>query len=335
MHPHPFLAFTFALLLAICAQAVSAETAPVAVDVGIASPVTLFDSVPGSTCGKHLRAGLPAASDQLLCRQGYAVGYNYKTREADWVAYHVTAASVAGRVERNNHFREDVEIPAGLRATLSDYAGSGYDRGHLAPAATMDFNLTSMDESFLLSNIAPQLPGFNRAGWADLEQYIRDCAGKTGELYVVTGPIFTATTRRSLGAGVAIPDAYYKVILKPTAPVSAFAVRIPHRAFSVGEIPSYVVSVDQVEAETGMDFFSAVTDTIEASVERITTPICALPWTRTKTAGNSENSGYSCAVNKHCSEMTSCDEAYFYLRSCGQTALDRDKDGVPCESICR
>lgn len=112
------------------------------------------------TCGKHLDVGLPSDQpDQVLCRDGYAVGYNFQTKNADWVAYHITAESVNASYKRSNSFKEDSELPDYARSTLADYSGSGYDRGHLAPSATMDFSQDSMKQSFLMSNMSPQLPG--------------------------------------------------------------------------------------------------------------------------------------------------------------------------------
>ena len=82
------------------------------------------------TCGQHLDKGIPSSnSDQFLCRDGYAVGYNYNTKNADWVAYHITAESVNITNKRSNAFQEDTEMPDYARSTLADYKGSGYDRG--------------------------------------------------------------------------------------------------------------------------------------------------------------------------------------------------------------
>ena len=83
--------------------------------------------------------GIPGPEDQLLCREGYAVGYDYDRKVPSWVAYRLTPESVNKRFERSNKFKEDPEIPNQYRSTLSDYKGSGYDRGHMAASATVDF----------------------------------------------------------------------------------------------------------------------------------------------------------------------------------------------------
>ena len=217
-------------------------------------------------CGQHLERGQPSQfSDQVLCREGYAAGYNYQTKNADWVAYHITAESVNLNYKRTNAFKSDSELPKETRSTLSDYAGSGYDRGHLAPSATMDFSRQSMLQSFLLSNISPQLAGFNRVGWRALEKHVRDLANEYQELYVVTGPIYQGQEEK-IGRGVVVPGAFYKVILDPYFN-DAIAFIVPHRNVSAEELSHFIVTIDEVEDQTGLDFFSKTPDTIEQQME--------------------------------------------------------------------
>ncbi|MDC5810404.1 DNA/RNA non-specific endonuclease [Vibrio europaeus] len=218
------------------------------------------------TCGKHLDVGLPSEQpDQVLCRDGYAVGYNFQTKNADWVAYHITAESVNASFKRSNSFKEDSELPDYARSTLADYSGSGYDRGHLAPSATMDFSQDSMKQSFLMSNMSPQLPGFNRVGWRILEEHVRDLANEYNELYVVTGPIYQGN-ESTIGSNVIIPSAFYKVVLDP-AFNEAIAFIVPHRDVSSSELASFITTIDAVEQQTGLDFFSLIADSTEESME--------------------------------------------------------------------
>jgi len=218
------------------------------------------------TCAKHLDVGLPSyQSDQVLCRDGYAVGYNYQTKNADWVAYHITAESVNASFKRSNSFKEDSELPDYARSKLVDYSGSGYDRGHLAPSATMDFSQDSMKQSFLMSNMSPQLPGFNRVGWRVLEEHVRDLANEYNELYVVTGPIYQGN-ESTIGNNVVIPSAFYKVILDP-AFNEAIAFVVPHRDVSSSELANFVTTIDNVEQQTGLDFFSLIADSTEETME--------------------------------------------------------------------
>ena len=235
----------------------------------LVSLVTLL-SLPAlaETCGQHLDKGMPSTnSDQFLCRHGYAVGYNYDTKNADWVAYHITAESVNITNKRSNTFKEDTEMPDYARSTLADYKGSGYDRGHLAPSATMDFTRESMQQSFLMSNMSPQLPGFNRVGWRVLEEHVRDLANEYNELYVVTGPIYEGN-EGTIGNGVVIPSAFYKVILDPSFD-EAIAFIVPHRDVSSSELANFITTIDEVERQTGLDFFAQTPDSIEDNMESV------------------------------------------------------------------
>ncbi len=216
-------------------------------------------------CYQHLDKGAPSTSDQQLCRDGYAVGYNYQSKVADWVAYHITRDSVNAFYERSNSFKTDYELPSSYRSTSSDYSKSGYDRGHLAPSGTMDFTQESMKQSFLMSNMAPQLPGFNRGGWKALEEKVRQWANDYNELYVVSGPIWTGN-ETYIGNGVYIPNAFYKVILDP-AYNDAIAFIMPHRKVSASELPNFITTVDEVERLTHLDFFNHLPDSIENSIE--------------------------------------------------------------------
>jgi endonuclease G len=205
-------------------------------------------------CGDHDRHGVPATSDALLCRVDYLVGYNATRKAADWVAYHVTAEGAEQDIERTDDFRADDEIDADAQAQLNDYKYSGYDRGHMFPAALATTD-ASMSESFLLSNITPQLPGFNRKGWKDLESWVRHCASEVGELDVVTGVIYDEDVT-DIGDGVQIADMYYKIVHHNGA-VQAFLVI--HAPADMDNVSHWEISEEELEALTGVDFFAAKT----------------------------------------------------------------------------
>lgn len=225
----------------------------------------LFSASSLANCHNHLNFGVPGNSDQQLCREGYALGYNYSTKVADWVAYRLTADSVNLSFTRSDKFKEDGELPVSSRSTLSDYYKSGYDRGHMAPRASVDVTKNAELESFLMSNMAPQRPGFNRVGWRILEETIRDWANTYGELHVVTGPIYY-DNEANIGEGVAIPGAFYKVILDPYYN-EAIGFVIPHRDVSGSELEGFITTVDEVEALTGLDFFADLPDKVEIEAE--------------------------------------------------------------------
>ncbi len=202
-----------------------------------------------------------AKSDMYLCRDGYVVGYNYQTKQPAWVAFRLTKSKVANRYDRNDSFREDTDIPYVYRATLSDYKKSGYDRGHLASYASMDFSKKSAYESFLMSNMSPQKPALNRQGWERLETYERVWANMYDSVYIYTGPIYKKKkVYKTIGSnGVAVPDYYYKIIYVPSED-KAIAFVMPNSKVNKGDVSKYRESINHIEERTGLHFLSNIND---------------------------------------------------------------------------
>ena len=158
---------------------------------------------------------------------------------------------------RTNRFREDPEVPTGS-ATNADYRKSGYDRGHLAPAADMAFSVQTMADSFFFSNMSPQVPAFNRGIWKRLEEQVRKFALQEGEIMVVTGPVLPKEKSITIGNNkVTVPDRYYKVVYDLTPPQKMIGFIIPNSG-STRPLQDFAVTVDAVEKETGLNFFSLV-----------------------------------------------------------------------------
>ena len=204
----------------------------------------------------NLKLGVPGMADEVIDRRGYALGYSEELEQPLWVAYRLTADEVRNRkAGRTDDFRVDPYIATGS-ARPEDYAKSGFDRGHLAPAADMGWSEKTMSESFYFSNMTPQNPDFNRGAWRKLEEKVRDWAVDYGELYVVTGPV-PARTGRMIGENkVAVPPACYKVIYAPKArPPRMIGFVLPN-AQSSRDLREFAVPVAAVEKLTGLDFFS-------------------------------------------------------------------------------
>ncbi len=234
--------------------------------VAIGMALSTFPSLAaGFQCGEHVTLGVPGQSSQLLCREGYAAGYNYDTKVSDWVSYRMTATSAQGQVPRKDAFAEDKEVPVQFRATLSDYKGSGYDRGHQAPAADMRSTANTMKQSFLLTNMTPQLPALNQGAWRILEEKTRQWAITYKSVQVITGPIFTHSDG-AIGNGVTVPHAYYRVVMD-LAGKRAIAFILPQENVSASRLADYVVTVDEVEEQTGLDFFTELPDEQEEAME--------------------------------------------------------------------
>lgn len=169
--------------------------------------------------------------------------------------------------QRTNKFRSDPQIPTGS-ATPGDYRRSGYDRGHLAPAADMAFSGRTMADSFFMSNMSPQKPAFNRGIWKELEALVRYFAITERKIVVVTGPILPKEKTVTSGANrVTVPTHYYKVIFDLTPPRKMIGFILPNEG-SDEPLASFAVTVDAVEKATGLNFFSKVTKTEQDRLER-------------------------------------------------------------------
>lgn len=207
----------------------------------------------------NLMLGIPGKADCIINREGYALGYIEHHEQPAWVIYKLTAEEATTKAtKRSNKFKADPEIPTGS-ATPADYYRSGYDRGHLAPAADMAFSVKTMEDSFYMSNMSPQKPQFNRGIWKDLETKVRNFAIKEGEIYVVTGPILPPKEKTiTIGDNhVTVPERYYKVVYDLTPPQKMIGFILPN-AGSDKDIFDYAVTVDAVEEATGLDFFSVL-----------------------------------------------------------------------------
>jgi endonuclease G len=196
----------------------------------------------------------------------YSLSYSETDKQAEWVAYYLTPASINGSEKRSSKFLADPLISNPLKP--GSYAKSGYDRGHLCPAADMKLNTVSMTESFYMSNMSPQTPSFNRGIWSKLEDKVRDWALQKNGLYVVTGPLLNKSCG-FVNQKITVPCAYYKIIFKQTAKsVEAIAFLLPN-AGSTQPLKQFVVTIDYLENLTGIDFFASLPDNQEAKFESI------------------------------------------------------------------
>lgn len=204
--------------------------------------------------------------DQIIHHVAYTLEYNEQYEQAEWVCYLLTKDRVFGTVNRTDNFRSDPLVETGS-ATLADYKGSGYDRGHLAPAADMKWSEQVMSESFFMSNMSPQKPGFNRGIWKNLESLIRTCAVENEEIYIVTGPVLKGALSTIGQNEVAVPEYYYKVILDYKEPeLKGIGFIMPNESLKL-PLQNYTVTIDSVENFTGIDFFPVLSDEIEEKIE--------------------------------------------------------------------
>lgn len=210
------------------------------------------------------------AEDHQIRKFGnFVICYRESYEQAEWAAYCLEREELVKNASRGNDFRPDPEIKTGS-ASLADYKKSGYDRGHLAPAADFAFSEEAMSESFYLSNMSPQAPGLNREIWQYLEGQVRKWADAYGKVYVVTGPVLEKNAEEYdyIGSNkVSVPEYYYKVLLAPEKEsAKAIAFILPNKKCP-DTFWDYAVSIDEVEKRTCIDFFHLMEDTLENKLE--------------------------------------------------------------------
>lgn len=198
------------------------------------------------------------ADNEYIEHSAFHLSYNEAYEQANWVVYLLTRTRLEQEsVERTDYFRSDDAVST-VSAKSDDYTGSGYDRGHLAPAAVMAFDEEAMKESFYMSNISPQKPSFNRGGWRSLENLVREWAEVEDSLIVVTGPVFNEEAERIGENQVLVPDAFFKVILDITQPeIKTIAFLMPNEKIDKPLI-EYALTVDELERRINYDFFARI-----------------------------------------------------------------------------
>lgn len=204
--------------------------------------------------------------EQIISHAAYTVSYNPEWRVPNWVSYELTEYEIKGDLERSDKFVVDPEVK-GVCATNEDYAHSGYDRGHMAPAADMKWNTRVMKECFYFSNMCPQKHSLNAGRWKTLEEKVRDWAREDSAIVIICGPIVDRGYKTIGPDRVAVPQRFFKVILAPYLNSPKAIGFIMKNDKEESPLSSYAVSVDSVEKLTGMDFFSALPDNLENRIE--------------------------------------------------------------------
>ncbi|MBT8220386.1 MAG: DNA/RNA non-specific endonuclease [Bacteroidia bacterium] len=209
---------------------------------------------------------LPNASrGQVIHHRHYSLSYFEEAEQAEWVAYYLTRASlIKPNVPRSRRFKEDDAVKT-RSSTYYDYRGSGFDRGHLVPAADMAFDHQAMQETFLMSNISPQKKAFNGGIWKELEENVRDWAFKYRGLYVCSGPVFDEKPDEIGQSEVWVPDAFFKAILDLESADQKGIGFIISNEVSYEPLMNYAVTIDELERQTGFDFFDDLLEDQEES----------------------------------------------------------------------
>lgn len=207
-----------------------------------------------------------STTNQIIRHSYYTLSYHEEHEQAEWVAYQLQPNSNSTSDFKRPYFTEDPKVQT-ASADWRNYRNSGYDKGHLCPAGDMKFSKQAYDDTFYTSNISPQKPDFNAGVWNRLEQKVRYWADKYDGLFVVTGGVLEPNLRTIGKEEVSVPNAFYKVLFrKDDDKLRTIAFLVPHEN-SEQPLYSFVISIDELEKRTGIDFFHQLPDTIEKRME--------------------------------------------------------------------
>jgi len=202
---------------------------------------------------------------QYIIKKNYAIHYRYDTKTAEYVVEHPTLEKINGKSKRKDDFRPDPEIAKQHQSLLSDYAGNPFDRGHLVPAGDNTQNDDVMSESFFLSNMVPQVPNHNRGIWKQLETAIRIWVNEGKDIYVITGTFYNKE-HTEIGKRVGVPDYMWKVIIDAKSK-KGIAFWFPNAPLPVADLPKYIVSIDEIEQKTSINFNPKMPEKLQKVLE--------------------------------------------------------------------
>ncbi len=210
---------------------------------------------------------LPRSTTGMIVQhEHFVLSYSEPHEQAEWVAYQLKKEHLTYDDRERPYFIEDPKVKS-KSADWKNYRGSGYDRGHLCPAGDRRFSEYAYNETFYTSNISPQDREFNAGVWNRLEQQVRFWCKKYGDLIVVTGGVLEDGLEEIGTEDVDVPDHFYKIILRNNDDSSsALAFLIPNEP-SGQSIQHFLVSIDQVENITGIDFFEKQSKDWQEKVE--------------------------------------------------------------------
>jgi endonuclease G len=210
---------------------------------------------PVQQCQVHAPYGFPNTQGvQLLCQQAYLVGYDAAAKLPKFVTYELLPQNAIGCVARTNAFATNQFVPNG--ATPQDYAGTGYDKGHMSPDGDLSWDTQVEFESFLMTNMSPQAGSLNRGIWKLLETSVRGWAVQRNQSYTIyVGGIYNAQDKK-IGNGVVVPHGFYKIVINnQTKEVAGWG--FPHVApypnFG-NDLTKFRLPINSIEQASGVKF---------------------------------------------------------------------------------
>lgn len=212
---------------------------------------------------------LPASTTGAIVKHNFfTLSYSEKDEQAEWVAYELNKKDLTNNEFERPYFIEDKKVKT-KSADWRNYKNSGYDRGHLCPAGDRKMSFEAYNETFLTSNISPQDRAFNSGIWNRLEQKVRYWAERYDGVYIVAGGVLKGNMQTIGDENVSVPNDFYKIVVDVSnGNYKAIAFIIPNKP-SDKSFYEYAVSIDEIEAKTGIDFFPKLPDSVENKMEQI------------------------------------------------------------------
>ncbi|WP_282143846.1 DNA/RNA non-specific endonuclease [Cellulophaga baltica] len=251
-------------------------------DVSVGAGVASKDS--NITFGNPSDAGV-LSDNYYLDNTDYVLSYNNSKGTANWVSWHLSSAWT-GTTERCNCFKQDTALPSSFfRATTSNYTNTGFNRGHLCPSADRNGDEDSNENTYYMTNIAPQSPNNNQGIWANFEDYLRDVAAEGNEIHIIAGVAGVGGTGANGAADyiynnmITVPDTFWKVALilpngsddiaRVSSSTRMIAINVPNDQGISSDWTQFTTSVDAIEVLTGYDLFENIPNTIESVIEAV------------------------------------------------------------------
>lgn len=268
--------------------------------------------------------------DQIINKQTYKICYDYNYKGAKFVSYILDGALVnKTNIKKRPTFYKETTIPKQYQSTQKDYYKSGYDKGHLLSDGSTDYNNTSLKKAYSLANSIPQAPKVNRYTWIKTERHERALAVKYGTIKVLIGVIYGNNPKRIGLNKIAVPKAYYKKLYNDTGFNECYYYKNTIDTISKGDkLKHHLVKCNTIH--TILDTHTHKKHKVNIHTQKINAHDTHLHKNATNTTHK-----YDCNTKKYCKDMISCDEAFYYLNVCNNKRLDRDKDNIPCEKLCK
>ena len=217
----------------------------------------------------ELPGRLKHTPERIIEHTGYTLSFNREHNNPNWVAWELTATEAQGNLPRVDNFQPDPMLPENHQVRHADYTRSGYDRGHMVPAADMKWSSKAMNDCFYMSNICPQTGTLNSGGWETLESACRRWAVQEGSVYIVCGPVYSGTKHKTIGKDlqITVPEGFFKVVLSMRKGAEKAIGFYYANSNAKQRMETTATTVDAIEQLTGMDFFVNIDDRLEARIE--------------------------------------------------------------------